>query len=897
MKNTFYQLNLIVKISIIIKFERKFLIFSSSLSNHDQYSSELIVLFEVILKKLSKNISKLNSNQVIENICVAINQSKDIDCTFNAIANQISSFFSIPCLVILNLDLTNRKINHCYQYPNQDQFFASIRTFNDLVNTPIASAVLDWQSELALSPDKIHTDRLQIIHCKLFHEKYDCLIIPIIYQLKLIGILILWTFQENLVLLENHAQSLTQIATVLGIFLENQNKSKIQTELENQIDTFQEIARILSSVLDPQQLLELILDQIKIVVPYNSASIMLIDNDKISIAAHRGIKIPEQLNLPENLNNFSHLERIIETREPCIIHDTLKHKSWLKKSTKYDIRSWMGVPLIGKDKIIGILNLDHNKPNFYTSDDASLAITFANQATISIENANLHRTDQKLLDQMRALRQTITDISSELDLPKLLRSILERAIYLLSGTGGDLSLYDAQRKESEIVVSINIGKDYVGTRLKNGEGAIGTVVETHEPLIISNYHEWEKASPQYKDVPWYSVIAAPFLFYDKVIGAISVINSAPDQEFTKSDKEILSFFGQHAAIAVENARLFEKEKRAAERSAVLHKVSQQIVAARLDSEEIYHAIHQAVRSLMPADAFVINILEESGTILNPVYLFDQGKQFHMPPYPSDAGLTGRVIKKKESSYISDLKNDPRASNYFHYGRPQHVRSILVVPMWRRGEVIGALSTQSYQPHAYQSDDQYLLEMLASYAAIALDNTQMFVHIQELAITDSLTGLYNRRHLFELGQREFLRAQRLNRPLSIIMIDIDHFKIVNDTYGHLKGDEMLRDLAQLIKMDVREIDIVGRFGGEEFTIILPETNAAASKEIAERIRNRVQDSLYDQDNEILSIRISLGIAELESSTHSFDAILEHADRALYDAKYAGKNQSKVYRAKE
>jgi GGDEF domain-containing protein len=163
----------------------------------------------------------------------------------------------------------------------------------------------------------------------------------------------------------------------------------------------------------------------------------------------------------------------------------------------------------------------------------------------------------------------------------------------------------------------------------------------------------------------------------------------------------------------------------------------------------------------------------------------------------------------------------------HYGSSEHTRSILAVPLRSGDGVIGMISAQSYKPHAYSTEDQYLLEMLAAHAAIAVENTRLIKRIQWLAITDPLTGLYNRRGLFELGQREVERFRRFNHPFVAIMLDIDMFKNVNDTFGHNIGDQVLIALADEMRKRVRvDVDVVGRYGGEELVIILPETGRLA-----------------------------------------------------------------------
>ncbi|HNB52954.1 MAG TPA: GGDEF domain-containing protein, partial [Anaerolineales bacterium] len=159
--------------------------------------------------------------------------------------------------------------------------------------------------------------------------------------------------------------------------------------------------------------------------------------------------------------------------------------------------------------------------------------------------------------------------------------------------------------------------------------------------------------------------------------------------------------------------------------------------------------------------------------------------------------------------------------------------------------------------------------------------------QQQAVTDHLTGIFNRRQLFNLGELEFKRARRFNRPLSAIMLDIDHFKKINDTYGHAKGDQVLKSLAQFLKIHLREFDILGRYGGEEFVIILPGADMLNARNVAYRLRKGVQDR--PMINGSVSITISLGVAELSNDITDFQALIHQADMAMYDAKNAGRNR--------
>jgi diguanylate cyclase (GGDEF)-like protein len=164
-------------------------------------------------------------------------------------------------------------------------------------------------------------------------------------------------------------------------------------------------------------------------------------------------------------------------------------------------------------------------------------------------------------------------------------------------------------------------------------------------------------------------------------------------------------------------------------------------------------------------------------------------------------------------------------------------------------------------------------MLASYAAIALDNAALFKSIEHLAAVDSLTGIYNRRKLFELGRSEYHRARRFHRPLSILMFDIDHFKRVNDTFGHSVGDLVLSQFAHLLKAGIRDIDILGRYGGEEFLIILPETRKTTAVSIANRLRAQIAATFQNMYDGSISLTASIGVAAMKDDTHSFTGLMK------------------------
>jgi diguanylate cyclase (GGDEF)-like protein len=182
-----------------------------------------------------------------------------------------------------------------------------------------------------------------------------------------------------------------------------------------------------------------------------------------------------------------------------------------------------------------------------------------------------------------------------------------------------------------------------------------------------------------------------------------------------------------------------------------------------------------------------------------------------------------------------------------------------------------------------------LQAFADQAAIALQNARLYASVQQMAMTDSLTGLYNRRALLDAGQREFEICMRLGHPLTAIMIDVDHFKEVNDTFGHPVGDQVLRALVKYLREAVRAIDIIGRYGGDEFLIFLLENDLHAAGRVAERIRRSIARALLLTDSGTISITISLGVAAIHPQTLNLASLIENADKALYAAKHSGRNR--------
>jgi diguanylate cyclase (GGDEF)-like protein len=186
-------------------------------------------------------------------------------------------------------------------------------------------------------------------------------------------------------------------------------------------------------------------------------------------------------------------------------------------------------------------------------------------------------------------------------------------------------------------------------------------------------------------------------------------------------------------------------------------------------------------------------------------------------------------------------------------------------------------------------DLSVMSTFAQQVASALKRARLFQEVQSLALTDPLTGLMNRRSLFELGRIEFARSQRMDRPFCCLMLDLDHFKRINDNYGHLIGDLVVQKFAQRSRSSIREIDLIGRYGGEELVIFLPETDSERALQVAERLREAIANTPIRISDKELQITVSIGVSRSDENTLELETLIARADQAMYVAKYKGRNQ--------
>ncbi len=375
---------------------------------------------------------------------------------------------------------------------------------------------------------------------------------------------------------------------------------------------------------------------------------------------------------------------------------------------------------------------------------------------------------------------------------------------------------------------------------------------------------------------------------ERKIGYIVLWRREDQKEFTRRDERFMNLVSDHIAVYIENTLLYKKsEENVAQLSSLIRVVDAIGSLSKLD--DIYTLALDVVRGLFAPDMALINVVNRKTGLLEPVksFGFSEYYQLHNLGRPFERILDCFVLTHDRGFLSPDIDKDKRCPNL---RVEEGVKSVLCTAIKSGKEVYGILHLASRYPGAFNEQDLTLANAIGEQLGIALERAELFNEINRLAITDSLTGLYNRRYLNNILEDEIKRSSRYNHPLSFVMIDIDHFKFYNDRNGHPMGDQVLRDLAKILKENTREVDVLFRYGGEEFLILVPEANKDEAVVMAERIRSMVKEFRFpmEEDQPEGDLTISIGVASYPEDGASGELLIEMADRALYQAKRMGRD---------
>jgi diguanylate cyclase (GGDEF)-like protein/putative nucleotidyltransferase with HDIG domain len=544
------------------------------------------------------------------------------------------------------------------------------------------------------------------------------------------------------------------------------------------------------------------------------------------------------------------------------------------------------VSLQTKERSYGVLIVGSRQLRTFRPGELRLMLAIGNQVSVALENRLLQKAAERHHEELKILHHIGDVLGSVVDL-KMQVQVLQRELKeWLGPVNFFLALQESPGGPLEALETTQDGDapdDAKGKLVVDGLSE--HVLRTRAPVMIARgfldaARQLGVTSVDPRIRTWCGV---PLHFSDRTMGVLAVADFEREDALDDRDFQLLQVCAAEVAVAIENARLFQREQRRARHLALLNDLGRRAYAV-LEPKELLATACAEVKAAFGYDLIRIQTLDRER---NELVVEAQegyrsailGRRFEL-----GEGLSGIAARTGEAVLSNDVENDERYAP-IHQG----VRSALSLPLRYRDETLGVLTIESTKPQSFSQQDVLTLGTLADQVGVALHNAQAYQEAQEQAITDGLTGLKTHRYFMEALEAEWRRAPRTRRPFSLIMMDLDGFKSVNDREGHLEGDRVLNTVAQVIGDRSRQSNIVARYGGDEFAILVPDCTTDQAVSLAERLRLKLQKNSYLASR---TVTASFGIATFPHHGATPDDILRVADCGMYLAKHEMGNSVRV-----
>ncbi|MGI8826572.1 MAG: diguanylate cyclase [Chloroflexota bacterium] len=658
---------------------------------------------------------------------------------------------------------------------------------------------------------------------------------------------------------------------------------------QERLQTLNEISRVLASMLDLRTLYDTIYEQIGRVM----------DASQFFIALHQSgqptfdvpyLREDGKLGLDDTAPYGDNVTSLVIAQGSALIYGTAEEYEEYERGHglseglvgEQTSESGIFVPLNTGSRTIGALTVQTMRRHAYTEEDMGMLSVIASQAAVAIENARLYAESQEAVRRTQAILHVARTISGSLDLATVLDSILTGMRDVLPFYLAAVLLPDHAGEYLEIAGRIGPpdGRGHETIKISIGEGVTGRVFQTGEPMVVPDV----RSSTDYvSDGSGHvrSELAVPLRRGENVVGVLNIERQEVNG-FSQDDLNLLSLFASQAAIAIENARLFRELRNRVSDLQTIQSVVQQLTPVH-EIPAIASVINLELKTLIDYHSWRLFIVDPDGQALVPISIHGPLSDRRLTV---GEGVTGWIAQYGQSVLIDNLLHDPRSAHIA--GTPSRPESMIGAPLLYEGSVRGAITLSKLGVRQFDQNSLRLLEIVAAQMAIAFDRAHLYQELRAEAITDPLTSLYNRRYLSERYVEERSRALRNQHTLAAMMVDIDKFKHVNDTYGHDAGDLVLQDLARIIRTTVRAEDIVARYGGEEFCILLPEIPPDDAVQLGSRLRDVIEQHDMPNAAGVQRITVSVGIALLRPGDDTME-VFARADQAMYRVKRAGGNR--------
>ncbi|NMB76575.1 MAG: sensor domain-containing diguanylate cyclase [Myxococcales bacterium] len=340
---------------------------------------------------------------------------------------------------------------------------------------------------------------------------------------------------------------------------------------------------------------------------------------------------------------------------------------------------------------------------------------------------------------------------------------------------------------------------------------------------------------------------------------------------------------------MDREELLREMARTVEELRVFNEIGKTLTST-LDVREVLGIIMQKISELLRPNNWSLLLLDEDQKELAFEIAVGEGadklKDIRLKV---GQGVAGCVARDGKPLLVRNAQTDPRFCSSVDQVTNFNTQALLAVPLSFRNRVLGVIELVNNRPDSFSESDLRLLNSLADFAAIAIENARNFQRVQELTVKDDVTNLYNSRFLHEALHQEFERSKRYQLTFGVVFFDLDRFKLVNDQHGHLCGSRLLKEVGDLLKANLRTVDIPTRYGGDEFVIILPQTNKEQALHVTRRLRLALNEAVFLRDRNLeIRVTASFGLANFPDDAQNPDDILRLADEAMYRVKESSRD---------
>ncbi len=549
--------------------------------------------------------------------------------------------------------------------------------------------------------------------------------------------------------------------------------------------------------------------------------------------------------------------------------------------TAEGLRSLVVVGLQIKERSYGALLVSSRASRTFESSELRLMLAIGNQVSAALQNRCLSQAVDRRNEELRILHRVGEALRATFDL-EVQAEILQREVRGLVGTTTfSLAFQDSRDGRLETVYAYEDGS-------RDKPKAFGLseyVLRTRAPLMITHKFLEEArrlgvASVDPRIRTWCGV---PINFSDGSMGVMAVADTKHEHTLNEEKFQLLQVLADEAAVAIENARLFQREHRRTRHLALLNELGRKAMAI-LNPQELVTKICQQIRIAFSYDLVRLGLFDSERGELVVEAQDGYGSEVLGRSFKLGEGLAGIAAQTGEPVVANSIREDER-----YVPLDARAQSALSLPLRYQNDTVGVLSIESFREQNFSEQDVLTLRSLADNFAIAYHNARAYQSAQEQAVTDSLTGLKTHRYFMEALEAEWRRATRTGQTFSVIMVDLDGFKQVNDRRGHLEGDKVLVAVAHLLKPRLRQFNVVARYGGDEFAILMPESKMDQAEVLAERLRSSLAPDPYLSNN---GVTASFGIGSFPVHGATPEEILRVADAGMYLAKHEKGNCVRV-----